>query len=1342
MVKVEWMPPRSTRSTPEKSPYALPGPGTMPTHDPIKAPEASRLSRLWSRVAQRIRRPAGTAGSALGDIAAIEASRRFDRQWYMAQYPDVAGSGMDPIEHYVRYGVAENRNPSRQFNTRFYLNENPDVANSGINPFRHYLEHGIGEGRRAIPLPTQTGNEEPLVSIIIPVYRVEIYLSACLESIINQTHRKLEIIVVDDGSPDHSYDIAEAYARSDSRIKILRRENGGLGSARNAGAAMATGTYLGFVDSDDTLPPNSIARMVGSLRHSMSDFAVGAIRRLRHGEVMPPADWVNEVFAEKKVGTRLSDFPTILKDVFSTNKLFYSEFYWKHVSPFPEGIRYEDREPSARALVHGVFDVLTDTVYYWRIRDDGTSISQQKSSIDDLHDRSVVQQRVSRIFAAADPAIHGAWLAKALGFDLRDYFEQVPRTGEQFFHELREGMLPLACEMTPQLWRRVRMIDRLPALAVLAGCRDDVGVVVARREEYGYFVPTRIEKGAAYLDRKYLEGMRVPLDDELLKLGDADLLAVAQATSLWWHGNRLRLEGYAFLASVDFRNHGWATARLVSQDRPPVGLMLIRRDYPRADREAKDAWNDHAGSGFTIEIDPVALNLDSSVAWRLEITVGCSGLTEGRSTMLRSADTRGILGTPAVAAMDGARRWVARFEPGAGFVLRCLVDDGVPVTAINTESGLVTIAIREPAARSLLLKCESLHKRVEVAGVATGEGETEFRFRLPELPDGDDREHVWHMLIGDGDPRRLSFSGDHDALEKMAAEHRRIRVSVASDGTLRLIQTTWWAVVDGLQAGPDYITVTGRIDAPDASALSARLAGESQAFDADEVDFLQHAQRFQVRIPFDPGVGAVDRMASATPPPTAANTTQPRSRGDGWPPRMCVQPTVLHGFSLRLSVMNGQVHSERWLKVSTGLQHQLPTENLADRYRLALTRIPRSSALWIRFRPPYREDERGRLAQRRLHEEIFRPQRRDSEADTWLEEAILFESFNGTQISDSGLAICEEIIRRNLKLELYWTVADMGMSVPEGTTPLLIHSREWMLKLRHAHYLVNNNSFPFYFRKSPGQVYLQTWHGTPLRRFGNDDLRPSHPPAHQLLMQRESTYWDFLLAQNDFAADVLPQALGYGGRVLNLGYPRNDSLIGSRALSRRRSAREHFGFTPNQYVVLYAPAWRHDVSGSRGYKRVDYLDFDTLHRTLGDHMRLLVRGDHNTAKNPATRAHGVIDATHHPNANDLILAADLLITDYSSMMFDWVVTGKPMAFLAPDLDRYRSSPDDFYLDFEAIAPGPVCHTNEELRHVLCDLDATMKAYAGRYVGFAKKFAPRDDGSAAIRVVDAIWKYVR
>ena len=183
-----------------------------------------------------------------------------------------------------------------------------------------------------------------------------------------------------------------------------------------------------------------------------------------------------------------------------------------------------------------------------------------------------------------------------------------------------------------------------------------------------------------------------------------------------------------------------------------------------------------------------------------------------------------------------------------------------------------------------------------------------------------------------------------------------------------------------------------------------------------------------------------------------------------------------------------------------------------------------------------------------------------------------------------------------------------------------------------------------------------------------------------------------LLAQNGFASEVLPAAFGYGGDVLTLGYPRNDALAAPDRESRAERVRRDLGITPEKIVVLYAPTWRDNAKdGSERHTLVAHLDFARAGTSLGSDYVFLIRGHHNVAGGSSTQVgSNLIDVSMYPEINDLILASDLLVTDYSSISFDYCVTDKPMYFLVPDLSQYRDKIRGFYLDWEAIAPGPLC----------------------------------------------------
>ena len=136
---------------------------------------------------------------------------------------------------------------------------------------------------------------------------------------------------------------------------------------------------------------------------------------------------------------------------------------------------------------------------------------------------------------------------------------------------------------------------------------------------------------------------------------------------------------------------------------------------------------------------------------------------------------------------------------------------------------------------------------------------------------------------------------------------------------------------------------------------------------------------------------------------------------------------------------------------------------------------------------------------------------------------------------------------------------------------------------------------------------------------------------------------------------------------------------------------------------------------------------------------LLLRGHHNIASQRQTAANKfVIDVTEYPEVNDLYTAADILVNDYSSVMFDFCVTGKPIIFLTPDIAQYRDSTRGFYFDLEEKAPGPLLSTTEEVVHSIKNISDVSRRYAPKYAAFVKMFAPYCDGQATARVFDALW----
>lgn len=339
-----------------------------------------------------------------------------------------------------------------------------------------------------------------------------------------------------------------------------------------------------------------------------------------------------------------------------------------------------------------------------------------------------------------------------------------------------------------------------------------------------------------------------------------------------------------------------------------------------------------------------------------------------------------------------------------------------------------------------------------------------------------------------------------------------------------------------------------------------------------------------------------------------------------------------------------------------------------------------------------------------------------------LENAVFFESFYGRNASCNPLAIDRELVRRAPGVTRYWSVVDLSVEVPEGAIPVVEGSPEWWRARGSARLLVVNDWLRRRFVRRKGQVVLQTWHGTPLKRLALH--RPGFDPRRMVAVFRESRRWNVLLAQNAYAAGVLSKAYAFAPRDMWVeGYPRNDVLTTDDGAATRG----RLGIRPGERTLLYAPTWRDDRD-----EIVDFVDPVALAEAAD--AVVLVRG-HSRTLQQGRDAQGprVIDVTGFPDTSLLLLAADALITDYSSVMFDFSVTGKPMYFLVPDMERYRGELRGFYFDLDAHAPGPVVRTQDELVAALRDRDRPRE-YAAKYGLWREKFNSRDDGRAAERVV--------
>ncbi|MFD1657138.1 CDP-glycerol glycerophosphotransferase family protein [Streptomyces caeni] len=359
---------------------------------------------------------------------------------------------------------------------------------------------------------------------------------------------------------------------------------------------------------------------------------------------------------------------------------------------------------------------------------------------------------------------------------------------------------------------------------------------------------------------------------------------------------------------------------------------------------------------------------------------------------------------------------------------------------------------------------------------------------------------------------------------------------------------------------------------------------------------------------------------------------------------------------------------------------------------------------------------------------------------------VVFESHLGKQYSDSPRALYEEMRRRRLPVTAVWAYAGAR---PEGFPQDVELVRRWSWRylraLAQAEFWIDNQGFPLKLAKRPETTYIQTWHGSALKRMGFDE------PAHRVMSEQEQRSYQRALDRFDHFVvrsehDVRTLARAYRipeEKLLRTGYPRNDALVRAARDPQApepalRRLAERLGIRQDRRVVLYAPTFRARPDG--GVRDFAFpFDVERFADVFGDRLTLLVRSHYlNRVSLPPSVAGRVIDVTDEPDITPLLLLSDALVTDYSSVMFDYALLRRPLVFYAYDWQEYSEDMRGTYFDLLEEAPGPVARTEDELFAALSDLGAVGTQYEARLKEFVDKYGEYDRGDAAARIVDRFF----
>ncbi|WP_353947633.1 CDP-glycerol glycerophosphotransferase family protein [Sporolactobacillus sp. Y61] len=363
---------------------------------------------------------------------------------------------------------------------------------------------------------------------------------------------------------------------------------------------------------------------------------------------------------------------------------------------------------------------------------------------------------------------------------------------------------------------------------------------------------------------------------------------------------------------------------------------------------------------------------------------------------------------------------------------------------------------------------------------------------------------------------------------------------------------------------------------------------------------------------------------------------------------------------------------------------------------------------------------------------------------------IVFESFFGRQYSCNPRAIYEYMHVHCPDCQLIWSAARGCEQIFEKHDIPYVrrYSLRWLLFMTQAGYWVTNIRYPDWFRKPAHTIFLQTWHGTPLKRLALD-IEEWHEPGvaadlYKKQFKKDSAMWDYLISPNHYSSKIFRRAFGFKGTLVESGYPRNDILYQANRPAEIEQLKKECGLPRDRKVILYAPTWRDDQFYDKGkYKFRLALDLDKMQEALGKDYIILLRLHYLVADHlDLSDYHGfVYDFSKFEDIRGLYLLSDLLITDYSSVFFDYANLHRPMIFFAYDLDQYRDHLRGFYFDYEKKAPGPIVQTTDGVLQAIHTYERTEYRPWPNFEAFYRQFCALENGSSSQQVVRRVFKKV-
>lgn len=1147
------------------------------------------------------------------------------------------------------------------------------------------------------------------LSVVVPMYNVDLFLVDALDTLLEQdlSSQELQVILVDDGSTDKTGEIARRYVKKHPEIfEYYLFENGGLGASRNRGTKLANSEYITYSDPDDKIVPGSYRKALNILQDTHSDILIGGTKRFNSKRIWN--SWIHSKAEIKNLrNIKFSDHPELVWDSTAWNKLYRLDFIRQNKLFTPENILYEDMPMVVPALTLAKsIDVMTSTMYMWRSRDFGApSITQMASNetkplIDRLFAMTSIIKDLKRYDASEK--IFNAQLDKFLNFDImvmyaKDKFNLFSKSQKQeIFHALRKFLQLFSDEQLD----RANFHDLVYFKEVLKS---------SSVERFSQLTLDFLRENTNYVG--YWDNESYKLTSNISNFSKDvtvnDFKLHPKVEKVTFLDNKLVVNGFFFAEFADMSKKEFiknAKVSLLDDDQDilqsDVGNITFKYNHMIT---ATYGYNKNHfskdGADFNYDFAKYEFILPLN-----DIKVDVKNLSFMLSVEIDGVQVKEFIKNPVSGYKPRPNTYISDYDNAYSLVydanswnMQLKIHKNVAVLRSNSKNQL----IYNDSQDNLYIEYKDTLEKIKVF-----QNKVYFPLKIQNLLKtySRDARHLWRFVkisANTGLTEDVYYASEPIHYENDSS----LQVTFANSDGIAVHKVTWvYPVINSININNVSLELVFKLSGWLNEASVVEILGDPKV-----PELVWSTQKIS------------DNLYYLNLPLTKNNFGNKE-----W-----------LNFHVRLMFADGY-HTDELLRWGP------------DNFEVKNNWFTAGDIGWLIW--DVSRYEFGGFALKRTDNRVYR-QRQIGEYETflendyqqWLKEPLLDKTVvwssywgKGNKLESNPGALYQYFKdvhpEYNNVIVLSDVISDYNDIFP-GAKVVSFNTKEYWYYLAKSKYFVNDVNFEESARvKRPGQVEIQTMHGTPLKKMGFDVLSDWSDKTYNNYL-RKNKNWDYLVVPSDYVAEISMKAYGVQPKLLKTGYPRNDLLLAAKDNINLFSLRQKLNIPTDKKIILYAPTWR-----TKGQTDINsYIDVQSLYDNMPDDMVILIRS-HTYEKWVGLKGKfqdKIQYASQDTSIEDLYLASDAVITDYSSVMFDYALLDKPMMFFAFDYNKYVQE-RGLNIDLKSIAPGPFIEQQNELEKWLNKFELIDNEYATRISKFKRKFSQFDIGDASKKIVKDIW----